>query len=88
MLEPRNDLLAERGSGPLAQVSSLKRVRTINRLQSCHTGMQKSSYCREDFTVALPLTGAVHASTLKRVRTMTGRRSVVDSDGDSLVVAL
>jgi hypothetical protein len=93
MLERRRDLLAEQESGPLALASSLKRVRTINRLHGlAKLERRKAHIAGEDFTIAFPLTGAIYASTLKRVRTITksaglamlGRWSAVDSDSDSL----
>ena len=96
MIERRNALVAERESGSLAQASSLKRVRTINRLDGlAKLERRKAHLTGEDFTIAFPLTGAIHPSNLKRVRTITkssglamlGRRSAEDSDTDSLVLA-
>jgi hypothetical protein len=98
MIERRNDLLAGRESGSLAQAqaSSLKRVRTINRLDGLvKLERRKAHLAGEDFTIAFPLTGAVYASKLKRVRTiikssglaMLRRRSAKDSGADSLVLA-
>ncbi|KAF8720841.1 hypothetical protein AX14_010673 [Amanita brunnescens Koide BX004] len=92
IIERRNDLVAERESGSLAQASSLKRVRTINRLDGlAKLERRKAHISGEDFTIAFPLTGAVHASTLKRVRTinksaglaMLGRRFAEDFDANS-----
>ena len=98
MLEHRNTVLAEweSGSVALALGSSLKCIRTINRLDGLSKlACRKAHIAGEDLTIAFPLTGAVCAPTLKHVCMITksagwvmlGCCSAEDSDADSLVVA-